>query len=99
MTLGLSPADWQLIQKLAIVPIKQAGCQVWAFGSRVKGTHKKFSDLDLCFERSTALRPGFLSDLRESLENSSLPVKIDLVDWSDMAVEYRDEIFSHRILL
>ena len=84
---------------MAVDPLKAAGCRVWAFGSRVKGTFKTFSDLDLCFEKSIPLSGGLISNIKEALDESRLPVKVDLVDWEDMASEYREEIQSHRKLL
>ena len=51
----------------------------YAFGSRVRGTEKKLSDLDLCFIEDI---PGNIrSHIDEDFENSDLPYKVDVVDW------------------
>ncbi|MDP4725107.1 MAG: nucleotidyltransferase domain-containing protein [Alphaproteobacteria bacterium] len=51
----------------------------YAFGSRVRGTEKRLSDLDLCFIESI---PGNIrSHIDEDFEDSDLPYKVDVVDW------------------
>ena len=51
--------------------------QFYAYGSRVKGTAKKYSDLDLCFQEKIPW--NILSHIEEELEESNLPFKVDLV--------------------
>lgn len=61
-----------------------------AFGSRVVGIPKRFSDLDLCFFENI---PGnILSHIEEDFEESDLPYKVDLVDWSICSADFRDRI-------
>ncbi|CAG8821255.1 1131_t:CDS:2 [Gigaspora margarita] len=50
----------------------------YAYGSRVKGTARKFSDLDLCYQEN--IPENILSHLREDFEESNLPFKVDLVN-------------------
>ncbi len=54
----------------------------YAFGSRVKGTHSSFSDLDLCFKDSIPRKE--LSQIKMQFEESNLPFKVDLIDWNKM---------------
>ena len=61
------------------------------FGSRAKGTHSTYSDVDLLIE-CEALPPGTLSKIAESLEESSLPYKFDLVDAAKLATEYEHSV-------
>ena len=51
--------------------------QFYAYGSRVKGEAKKYSDLDLCYQKEIPL--NILSHIREEFENSDLPFKVDLI--------------------
>ena len=62
----------------------------YAFGSRVKGTQKTFSDLDLCFMEP--ISSVILAHIREDFEESNLPFTVDLVDWNMC-----DEIFKSYI--
>ena len=93
---GLEPEHWAIVERLLIHPLKSSGAEVWVFGSRVRGTHQKFSDLDVLYEHST-LRGGQLAEIEEALVESSLPIKVDLVDVRDLAVSYRASILSERM--
>jgi len=49
----------------------------YAYGSRVKGTNRKFSDLDVCYQEEI---PSYkLVEIEEELENSDLPFIVELV--------------------
>ncbi len=64
---------------------------VWAFGSRATGKYlRRFSDLDLAVEHS--LPSQIRSDLLEALDDSDLPVKVDLVE-----LDRVDAAFAARI--
>ncbi len=64
---------------------------VWAFGSRATGRYLwRFSDLDLAVERR--LEPGVRSDLLDALDESDIPVKVDLVE-----LDRVDAAFAARI--
>lgn len=63
----------------------------YAYGSRVKGRHRKFSDLDLCIME--AISDDELEHLREDLEESDLSIKVDVKRWSvDMNEDFRNLI-------
>lgn len=56
--------------------------EVRAFGSRVSLTAKPFSDLDLVVMGDSEIPSSVLADLKEAFSESSLPFKVDLVDWA-----------------
>jgi uncharacterized protein len=51
----------------------------YAFGSRIKGKNRKFSDLDLCYVEEVPFRD--LRKIHERFESSDLPFKVDIVDY------------------
>lgn len=62
--------------------VKQILCNVSnvvVFGSRIKGTGKPFSDLDLCIKDN--LSSVEIELLREKFENSDLPFRVDIVEY------------------
>lgn len=59
----------------------------YAYGSRVKGTHRKFSDLDLCIMEPISDLDMFY--LKEAFEESDLPFKIDVRRWNDMSEDFQ----------
>jgi len=70
------------------------GIKVKAFGSRANNTAKPYSDLDLAImaEKPLSLRQGAM--LAEAFEESDLPFKVDVVDWSTIREEFKKLIQS-----
>ncbi|MFZ4402776.1 MAG: nucleotidyltransferase family protein [Pseudobdellovibrionaceae bacterium] len=67
----------------------------YIFGSRAKGTAKPLSDIDLLTKHKiTKLQ---MSSLREELEESSLPMKVDIVVWDDISAEFQKRIANDLI--
>jgi predicted nucleotidyltransferase len=63
----------------------------------VKGQAKEYSDLDLCYYEE--LPWNVFSRLKEDLEKSYLPFKVDLVYWEWMAPEFREMIKEDLVLV
>ncbi len=88
--LDIKPADLHTVQVILrrYVPARQ----VWAFGSRVTGNVKPFSDLDLAIIGSEPVPSLVLADLKEAFSESELPFKVDIVDWADTKENFRSII-------
>ncbi len=65
---------------------------VFAFGSRVRGTAKRFSDLDLVVRAERPLDLDHLGALRSAFSESDLPIKVDIVEWSALGAVFRQMI-------
>jgi predicted nucleotidyltransferase len=72
---------------------------IWVFGSRAKGTAKKYSDLDLAIQTNSPLSSNILANLKFDLEESDLPYKVDIVDWNTLSDSFKKHIEHDRILL
>lgn len=99
MSFGLRSTDWQAVQSLAIKPRHALGARVFVFVSRARGDHKEFSDLDLLYEISNKPEGHVLYKIKDSLVESNLPIKIDLVDFDELAESYRTLELKDRILV
>ena len=99
MKFGLTDQQFQIINETVVSPLKSFGATVWIFGSRARGDHKPFSDIDIMYEtkENIHLPLGFISSLKESIEESRLPYKVDLVDLKDMADSYKSTALADRI--
>lgn len=75
------------------------GAAVWAFGSRVKGTAKRFSDLDLAIEADHRIDLGTLAVLEQDLSDSDLPIKVDVGDLASMNPAFRALVERCRVRL
>ncbi len=89
-SLVLTPAELAIVRELLLRHVPHR--EVWAFGSRVKGTTKPFADLDLAILGDTALPPGTLASLAEDFTESDLPFKVDLLDWATTDAAFRERI-------
>ena len=63
-----------------------------AFGSRVSGTAKPYSDLDIAVMDEKPIHLLTLSALTEALSESDLPFKVDIVDWHRISEEFQQVI-------
>lgn len=64
---------------------------VRAFGSRVKGTSRPDSDLDLVVF-ATPQQKSHVHQLKEALDESNLPFRVDLLVWDEISEEFRENI-------
>lgn len=74
------------------------GVVVWAYGSRVKRTVRRGSDLDLV-AFADADRKKSISALREAFEESNLPFRVDLFVWNEIPETFRRNIQSEHVVL
>lgn len=68
--------------------------KVWAFGSRIKGTAKPYSDLDLALLTHTPLTIRQQRKLEEAFSDSDLPFKVDLIDWASCSESFKQIILE-----
>lgn len=97
MKFGLSESQFDLLTQLAIQPVKEAGGRIWIFGSRARGDHQPFSDIDLLLELPASAK--IVGKITEALEESRLPFKVDLVLIDELAESYREGVLKERIAL
>ena len=89
--------EWQIVR--AILLRHLSGREVWAFGSRVKGKARPYSDLDLAVLGEQPLALSVRADLAEEFSESDLPFKVDIVDWATTSERFRRIIRSEYVVL
>jgi len=99
MNFGLTPEQFALLTSLVIGPLKKQKARVWIFGSRARGDQKKFSDVDVLFELTSghSMSGAEISLIKEQIEESRIPFKVDLVEWKDLAESYKQHILKERV--
>jgi len=98
-TYGLDKNSWAILNEIAINPLHQHNAELWVFGSRAIGKHKQFSDLDILVVTKRNLPEFLLSNIRSALEESDLPIKIDLVLNQELADSYRKNVDLQKTLI
>ncbi|HGO5814715.1 TPA: nucleotidyltransferase family protein [Mannheimia haemolytica] len=67
---------------------------VWVFGSRIKGTAKAYSDLDLALITKQPLTIRQLTELELAFTDSDLPFTVDLIDWASCNESFKQIILQ-----
>lgn len=91
MTSTLDISQEQRATLLALLHHHLPGVTIWAYGSRVKGSARPNSDLDLVVFTTPAQRPQ-VSDLKDALDESNIPFRVDLHAWHDIPERFHDVI-------
>lgn len=66
-------------------------CEIYLFGSRTKGTAKKYSDIDIAL-KSPNLNENILLKIINDFENSTLPYEVDVLDLNNISETFRQYI-------
>ncbi len=96
-TLHINPEYLTVVRD--VLSIHLSGREVWAFGSRVTGKAKKFSDLDLVVIGDAPLSLSVLADVKEAFAESDLPYKVDIVDWATTSQNFREIITQNHLVI
>ncbi len=73
--------------------------EVRAFGSRVAGTAKSYSDLELAVVGEQPLSRTVLGELQEEFQESDLPIRVDIVDWHTLDAGFQAVIARQYLVL
>lgn len=92
MKAGLNKQEKEIVKK-----ILEKYKNTVIFGSRVKGTHLKFSDLDICLKEKTSDYEYEL--LKEKFEKSDLPFHVDIVEYDKTSDAFKKIIDQDGILI
>lgn len=95
LMIDLQAKDREAICALAEETLPE-GAEIWAYGSRVKGSNHEASDLDLAvhfppeldFQERVTHRAKFL----EALQESNIPIIVQVMSWQDIPESFRANI-------
>ena len=73
--------------------------RVWAYGSRIKGTARRYSDLDLAVMTDQPLPIAVIGAMQEDFSESDLPFRVDILDWATTRDGFRRATEGDRILV
>lgn len=107
----MNPSDFQSLVKKIAIPLRHLQyileqielyvpeATVWAFGSRVKGSHRPASDLDLAVlcDKETAKKQ--LPKLNDVFIESDLPFKVQLLDFNRLPKNMQENIKNNFVVL
>ena len=99
MSSSLQISDQELAIVKTILQQYVTDIPVWAYGSRVKGTAKRYSDLDLALVTKEPLTFLQLAKLENAFSDSELEWKVDIVDWASASDEFKQIVLQNYIEL
>ncbi len=70
---------------------------IYLFGSRARKDNTPQSDIDIAIENKTKIDSSILSNIREEIEESTIPFTVDIVDLNDVSKELREQILKDKI--
>jgi predicted nucleotidyltransferase len=90
----------KILIKILKSVINEKGVEVYLFGSRDTGKATSTSDIDI----GIVLKKNMGSDkvialLKEKIENSNIPYKVDVVDLSQVSESFRKQILKEGKIL
>lgn len=79
----------------ALVP----DAKIYLYGSRARGTHGEWSDIDLALDAGHPISDRLVGELAAIFEASSIPYRIDIVDvHGDISKSMRESILKDKVL-
>jgi len=72
---------------------------VWAFGSRAKGTARRYSDLDLAIITDAPLSLLVRGNMAEDFSESDLPFRVDILDWATTQENFRRIVERDKVVI
>jgi predicted nucleotidyltransferase len=97
MSLDLRPDHLAIVRTILAQQVPKH--TAWAFGSRVKGSARPFSDLDIGLEGTQALGFEQKANLKLAFSESNLPFAVDVVELATCSSAFAQAIANERALL
>jgi predicted nucleotidyltransferase len=80
------------LRRMVLAALGEHDAAVWLFGSCARGDVLQHSDIDIAILPRDELPSGFFSDPAETVEESSIPYDVDIVDLRGAASSLIDEV-------
>ncbi|RZN13529.1 MAG: nucleotidyltransferase domain-containing protein [Methanosarcinales archaeon] len=88
----------KVLENIAKDAFKDSEVQIVLFGSRARGDYAKTSDIDIGILPNGEINRKELILLREKVENSNIPYKVDVVNLSQTSKEFTEKALKEGIL-
>ncbi len=88
----LSPQDRSAIERIVAPWLARESAGLKLFGSRARGDARRASDIDLALVAGQPVAAADMAALREALEESQVPFRIDLIDYASAPAHLRAAI-------
>lgn len=84
----VDPKTREFIRTTIRTYLPDLGCRVFIFGSRAFDHHHPYSDIDIGIKGDRPIEREAIMKIQESFDESSLPMRIDIVDFSRVSPDF-----------
>lgn len=63
---------------------------VYAFGSRIKGSSRQYSDLDITIKTQDQLPNKIMIEVKDELMESDIPFRVDVSQWNNLSINFKN---------
>lgn len=89
----------QISKILSCIYLHEPHAKVFAFGSRVKGIARKYSDFDLALDAGHPLDLSILIKIKNTLSETDLPIVVDIVDYCSLSSTFKTLVDEQKLEL
>jgi len=86
------------VRQIAVEAMQGFPCSIYLFGSFARGDEQMSSDIDIGIAAKTPIPAQRLADLRQKLEDSTVPYRVDVVDLQTASEKLQAEVRKEGIL-
>lgn len=94
---GSNRDDLEEARRIVLKFLGSQRARLFLFGSRARGDARRASDIDVAVLPEAPLIAGTLARLREALEESDIPYRVDIVDLSTAGAAFRHKVLTEGI--
>ncbi len=87
-----------MVKDIVLSRVDRSKVTVFLFGSRARGDHAPRADVDVGFLADKRLPPRVMHGIRNALEDSIVPLHVDLVDFSEKEPQLRESAFRDKTI-
>jgi type I restriction enzyme S subunit len=96
-SIDIRPDHWAIVHDILLRHVPQY--EVWAFGSRAKGTARRYSDLDPAVITDAPLPWSVSGALADDFSESDLPWGVDVLDWATASETFRKIVEQQKVVI
>jgi predicted nucleotidyltransferase len=82
------------VKRIVLDHLRGRDVAVYLFGSHAAGTARRYSDVDIAIDARSPIPASVWAALSETIEDSTVPWHVDLVDLDQVAPEFRRRVIS-----
>jgi predicted nucleotidyltransferase len=96
--MGIEQKYFLRLKELVINFLKDREVKIILFGSRARGQGSPFSDVDIGIIPFGELEDKELAILRERIEDSNIPYKVEVVNFSEVSEDFKKSALKEAIV-